>query len=57
METEHVENNASEFLSAESSASEFLSLKSSPPCLSPKTPYILAPRSVYAFSSSALKPS
>ncbi|KAF2558369.1 hypothetical protein F2Q68_00015608 [Brassica cretica] len=57
METEHVENNASEFLSAESSASEFLSLKSSLWWLSPRTPYILAPMSVYAFSSSALKPS
>ncbi|KAF3563588.1 hypothetical protein DY000_02016292 [Brassica cretica] len=52
METEHVENNALEFLSAESSESKKLSL-----CLSPRTPYILAPRSVYAFSSSALKPS
>uniref|UniRef100_A0A0D3ATJ1 Uncharacterized protein n=1 Tax=Brassica oleracea var. oleracea TaxID=109376 RepID=A0A0D3ATJ1_BRAOL len=34
-----------------------LSLKNCPPCLSPRTPYILAPRSVYAFSSSALKQS
>ncbi|KAF3552803.1 hypothetical protein F2Q69_00016131 [Brassica cretica] len=33
-----------------------LRLKSCPPCLSPRTPYILAPRSVYAFSSSAFKP-
>ncbi|KAF2588255.1 hypothetical protein F2Q70_00038960 [Brassica cretica] len=44
METEHAENNASEFLSAESSE-----YKKVVPCLSPRTPYILAPsdRAVY----------
>ncbi|KAF3490376.1 hypothetical protein F2Q69_00052149 [Brassica cretica] len=30
-------------------------LKSPPPCLSPRTPYILAPRSVYAFPLLPLK--
>ncbi|KAF3609819.1 hypothetical protein DY000_02044979 [Brassica cretica] len=51
METEHVENNASEFLSAESSESK----KLSPPCLSPRTPYILAPRDIEEEESTLLE--
>uniref|UniRef100_A0A0D2ZQA8 Uncharacterized protein n=1 Tax=Brassica oleracea var. oleracea TaxID=109376 RepID=A0A0D2ZQA8_BRAOL len=53
METEHVENNASEFLSTESSPSPKSLL--CPPCLSPRTPYLLAPRSVVSGLLALLK--